>query len=77
MTPTLATSFARRTTRVMRGDQALTEDQMRESAPSIFAPDGHFKLPRLWPVKLPRAGRPNYGSVARLSAMREAASLSL
>ena len=42
-----------------------------------YAPDGHFKFPRLWPVKLPRAGRTNYGSVARLSAMRAAASLSL
>ena len=42
----------------------------------LECPDGHFKLPHLWPVKLPRAGRPNYGSVARLSAMREAASLS-
>ncbi|MGE0273618.1 MAG: DUF932 domain-containing protein [Alphaproteobacteria bacterium] len=41
MTPTLATRFARRTTRVMRGDQALTEDQMRESAPSIFAEGKH------------------------------------
>jgi hypothetical protein len=41
MAPTLATRFARRTTRVMRGDQALTEDQMRESAPSIFAEGKH------------------------------------
>ena len=41
MTPTLAPRFARRTTRVMRGDQALTEDQMRESAPSIFAEGKH------------------------------------
>lgn len=38
-------------------------------------PDGHFKFPHLWPVKLPRAGRPNYGSTAALIAMREAASL--
>ena len=38
-------------------------------------PDGHFKFPHLWPVKLPRAGRLNYGSTAALSAMREAASL--
>ena len=38
-------------------------------------PDGHFKFPHLWPVKLPRAGRANYGSTAALSAMREAASL--
>ncbi len=41
------------------------------------APDGHFKLPHLWPVKLSRAGRPNYESATTLRAMREAASLSL
>ena len=35
-TPTLATRFARNT-RVMRGDQPLSEDQMRAAAPSIFA----------------------------------------
>ena len=40
-------------------------------------PDGHFKFPHLWPVKLPRAGRSNYESPAALSAMRVAASLSL
>ena len=38
-------------------------------------PDGHFKIPHLWPVKLPQAGQPNYGSTAALSAMREAAYL--
>ena len=38
-------------------------------------PDGHFKFLHLWPVKFPRAGRPNYGSTATLSAMRDAASL--
>jgi hypothetical protein len=38
--PTLATRFARNS-RVMRGDQALTEDQMRASAPSIFAEGKH------------------------------------
>lgn len=40
MTPTLATRFARNT-RVMRGDQPLSEDQMRASAPSIFAEGKH------------------------------------
>lgn len=45
--------------------------------PVLELPDGHFKFPRLWPVKLPRAGRPNYESVTALSAMRDAASLSL
>ena len=24
-------------------------------------PDGHFKFPHLWPLKLPQAGRSNYG----------------
>lgn len=38
--PTLATRFARNT-RVMHGDQPLTEDQMRGSAPSIFAEGKH------------------------------------
>ena len=38
-------------------------------------PDGHPKLPHLWPVKLPQARRSNYG-VSGLRAMREAASLS-
>jgi hypothetical protein len=44
---------------------------------TCLTPDGHFKFPHLWPVKLPRAGRPNYESVTALSAMRDAASLSL
>jgi len=39
-TPTLATRFARNT-RVMRGDLALSEDQMRAAAPSIFAEGKH------------------------------------
>ena len=39
-TPTLATRFARNT-RVMRGDQPLSEDQMRGAAPSIFAEGKH------------------------------------
>jgi hypothetical protein len=39
-TPTLATRFAR-STRVMRGDQPLSEDQMRAAAPSIFAEGKH------------------------------------
>ena len=41
----------------------------------LLDPDGHFKFPHLWPVKFPRAGRPDYESAARLRAMREAASL--
>jgi hypothetical protein len=24
-------------------------------------PDGHFKFPHLWPLKLPQAGRSDYG----------------
>ena len=39
-TPTLATRFARNT-RVMRGDQPLSEDQMRAAAPSIFDEGKH------------------------------------
>ena len=39
-TPTLATRFARNT-RVIRGDQPLSEDQMRTAAPSIFAEGKH------------------------------------
>ena len=38
--PTLATRFAG-STRVMRGDEPLTEDQMRRTAPSIFAEGKH------------------------------------
>jgi hypothetical protein len=39
-TPSLATRFARNT-RVMRGEYALSEDQMRAAAPSIFAEGKH------------------------------------
>jgi hypothetical protein len=38
--PTLATRFAG-STRVMRGDEPLSEDQMRRTAPSIFAEGKH------------------------------------
>jgi len=38
--PTLATRFARNT-RVLRAEQPLSEDQMRATAPSIFALDKH------------------------------------
>ena len=38
-TPTLATRFAH-TTFVLRSDTPLTEAQMRQTAPSIFAPPG-------------------------------------
>ena len=39
-TPTLATHFARNT-RVLRADVPLTEDQMRTTAPSVFAEGKH------------------------------------
>jgi Domain of unknown function (DUF932) len=39
-TPTLATRFARNT-RVLRTDSALSEDQMRAAAPSVFAEGKH------------------------------------
>ena len=32
----------------------------RFDAVAKLAPDGHFKFPHLWPVKLPQAGRLNY-----------------
>ena len=38
--PALASRFARNT-RVMRGDQPLSEYQMRAAAPSIFAEGKH------------------------------------
>jgi hypothetical protein len=38
--PTLATSFAH-TTRVLRSEAPLSEDQMRRTAPSIFAESKH------------------------------------
>ena len=40
VTPTLATRFARNTF-VIRSDTPLLEDQMRQAAPSIFAPAKH------------------------------------
>ena len=39
-TPTLATRFARSTT-VLRSETALSEEQMRQAAPSIFATAKH------------------------------------
>ena len=39
-TPTLATRFSHHS-RVLRGDQPLTEDQMRATAPSVFAEGKH------------------------------------
>jgi hypothetical protein len=38
--PTLAARFAG-STRVMRGDGPLSEDQMRRAAPSVFAEGRH------------------------------------
>jgi hypothetical protein len=40
-TPTLATRFAR-STRVLRSETPLTEDRMRQTAPSIFATGKHI-----------------------------------
>jgi len=42
--PALATRFAGGTTRVIRSDQPLDEDQMRAAAPSIFATGKHASL---------------------------------
>ena len=43
----------------------------------VKSPNGHFKFPHLWPVKLPQAGRVDYQSSSLLRARRAAASLSL
>lgn len=40
---------------------------------SVTTPDGHPKLPHLWPVKLLQAGRSD-GDYTGVTAMREAAS---
>ncbi len=40
----------------------------------VTGPDGHFKFPHLWPVKLLHAGRADYEASA-VTAMRAAASL--
>lgn len=32
-----------------------------EDAFPVISPDGHFKFPHLWPLKLPQAGRSDYG----------------
>lgn len=40
------------------------------------SPVGHFKLPHLWPVKLPQAGWVNYQSTVPSRARRAVASLS-
>ena len=37
-----------------------TQTDPEDIADAILAPDGHFKLPHLWPPKLLQAGRPNY-----------------
>ena len=31
------------------------------AAERVEGPDGHFKFPHLWPLKLPQAGRSDYG----------------
>ena len=54
---------------------AAAADASASGPSASSAPDGHFKFPHLWPLKLPRAGPPDYESEAVLSAMREAASL--
>ena len=41
----------------------------------VKIPDGQFKFPHLWPVKLPHGGRPDYDE-SPVTAMRAAASLS-
>ena len=53
-TPTLATRFARNT-RVMRGEQPLSEDQMRAAAPSIFAEGKHASRSERYTYKIGRA----------------------
>jgi|SRR5665647_707000 len=41
----------------------ITTSSSKTIAPSNESPpDGHFKIPHLWPVKFPQAGRLNYQS---------------
>ena len=54
-----------------------TMSKLNTDAIQLLTPDGHFKFPHLWPVKLPQAGRCDYGLLGVLLAMREVASLSL
>ena len=56
-------------------NEELTNFCKNCGVPIAAAPDGHPKLPHLWPVKLPQAGRIDYDG-SGLMAMRAAASLS-
>ena len=40
--------------------EAVELDDAYEITATVVDPDGHFKLPHLWPPKLLQAGRPNY-----------------
>jgi len=57
----------------LRQQRRRQQEKRRRS--KVIIPDGHFKLPHLWPVKLPHGGRPDYDDSAAM-AMRAAASLS-
>jgi len=53
---------------------ATGADAHKTAYSTLMFPDGHFKFPHLWPVKLPQAGRVNYQSFDVSRAMRAAAS---
>ena len=40
----------------------------REGIQVHYLPDGHFKIPHLWPVKFPQAGRLNYQLFVRAAS---------
>ena len=52
---------------VTRGLAGRGRGQLHASADR--RPDGHFKFPHLWPLKLPQAGRSDYGFFLTLSEL--------
>ena len=60
---------------VVKAGQLLVTLQKERASAAVSDPDGQFKFPHLWPVKLPHGGRPDYDE-SPVTAMRAAASLS-
>jgi hypothetical protein len=58
--PMLLTSVEVRFDRRATKDVALSRIELISLRDEPF-PDGHFKFPHLWPLKLPQAGRSDYG----------------
>ncbi len=48
-------------TSVPSADPTFTLDGCIDCIDFKLTPDGHFKFPHLWPLKLPQAGRSDYG----------------